>query len=91
MLQITSKLYAFLLFLNNLPVCHLKVFIFMKQESELVTYAIFDILNEADWILFQASAENLCYMTTILLHILWKCKYWCIQKGLCDIMKSLGI
>ena len=48
MLEITSKLYAFLLFLNNLPVCHLKVFIFMKQESELVTYAIFDILNEAD-------------------------------------------
>ena len=86
MLQITSKIYTFVLFLNNFIVWNLKVFIFKKWELELVTYTIFDILNEADWILFQASADNFCYVPTIFFQILWKYKYWCIHKGLCDIM-----
>ena len=67
--------------------------IFARLQSESlyfnkirVTYAIFDILKEADWMLFQASADKFCYVPTILLYILWKYKYWCIQKGLCDIM-----
>ena len=34
----------------------------------------FDILKEADWMLFQASAGKFCYMSTILLYILWKHK-----------------
>ena len=51
-----------------------------------VTYAIFDIWKEADWMLFQASADKLCYMPIIILYILWKYKYRCIQKELCDIM-----
>ena len=51
-----------------------------------VTYAIFDILKEANWMLFQAiQAIQECY-STIVFYILWKYKYWCIQKGLCDIM-----
>ena len=50
-------------------------------------YAIFDILKEADWMLFQASADNSCYETTILLYISWKYKYWCILKGLSDEAK----
>ena len=49
------------------------------------TYAVFDILKEADWMLFQVSADNFCYVP-ILLYILWKYRYWCIYRGLCDIM-----
>ena len=51
-----------------------------------VTYAIFDILKEADWMLFQTSADKFSYVTNILLYMLWEYKYWCIQKGSCDIM-----
>ena len=51
-----------------------------------LTYAIFDILKEADWLLFQASADKFCPVRTILLNILWKYKYGCIPKGLCDIL-----
>ena len=83
LLQITSIIYTFILFSNNFLVCNLKVFSFYKIW---VTYAIFDILKEADWMLFQASANNFCYVPTILLYRLWKCKYWCIQKGLHNIM-----
>ena len=54
-----------------------------------VTYAIFDILKEADWMLFQASADKFCYVPTILLYISWKYKYWGIQKGLCDVVQPL--
>ena len=83
LLQITSIIYTFILFSNNFFVCNLKVFNFYKIW---VTYTIFDILKEADWMLFQASANNFCYVLTILLYRLWKCKYWCIQKGLHNIM-----
>ena len=56
-----------------------------------VTYTIFYILKEADWMLLQASADLFCYMLTILLQISWKYKCWYIQKGLCDIVQSLDI
>ena len=41
--------------------------------------------------LFQPSANNFSYVPTILLYILWKYKYWFIQKRLCDIMQPLDI
>ena len=41
---------------------------------------------EADWMLFQASADKFGYVPTILLYILWKYKDWYNQKGLCNIM-----
>ena len=56
-----------------------------------VTYTIFDILKEADWMLSQASPDKFCYMPTIIWYILWKYKYWCIQIGLCDIMQPLDM
>ena len=56
-----------------------------------VTYPIFDLLKEANWMLFQASAYNFCYVSTILLYISWKYKYWCIQKGLCDVVQPLNM
>ena len=34
-----------------------------------VTYVIFHILKDVDWMLFQASADNLCYVPTILLYV----------------------
>ena len=74
----------FLLFPNDFLVCHLKVFTFFKIG---VTYAIFYILKEADWMLFQTSPDNFCYVPTILLYIPWKYKYWCIQKSLCDVVQ----
>ena len=40
-----------------------------------VNYAIFDVLKDADWMLFQASADNFCYVLTILLYISWKYMY----------------
>ena len=40
---------------------------------------------------FHASADTICYVPTILLSISWKYKYWCLQKGLCDILKPLYI
>ena len=46
----------------------------------------FGLGAEADWMLFQASADKFCYVSTIRLYISWKYKYWCIQKGLYDIM-----
>ena len=39
-----------------------------------VTYAIFDILKEADWMLFQPAADNFYYVPTILFYIPWKYK-----------------
>ena len=65
MLQIASKIYAFLLFPNSLLVCN-------------KSYEIFYILKEADWMLFQASANNFCYVLTIFWYIPWKYKYWYI-------------
>ena len=59
--------------------------LFLRNRS----YAIFDILKEADWMLFQPSADNFCNVPTILLHTPWKYKYWCIQKGLCDAVQPL--
>ena len=38
----------------------------------------FDILKEADWMLFQASSDKLSDVQTILLKILWNYKYWCL-------------
>ena len=80
---ITSNIYVFLLFPNNLHVCNLKVFYFNEIRF---TYAIFDIFKEADWMVFEASANKFCYVPTILLYIWWKYKYWCIQKGLSDVI-----
>ena len=61
-----------------------------KSFDEIgVTYVIIDILKEADWILFQAFADNFCYVPTILLYISWKYKYWYIQKDLCDVVRPL--
>ena len=56
-----------------------------------VTYPIFDILKEANWMLFQASADNFCYVSTILLYVSWKYRYWCIQKELCDVVQPLNM
>ena len=53
------------------------------------SYASFYILREADWMLFQASADSFYYVPTILFYISWKYKYWCIQKGLCGVVQPL--
>ena len=50
-----------------------------------VTYAIID------WMLFQPSANNFCYVPTIPLYISWKYKYWCNQNGLCDVVQPLDM
>ena len=67
-------------FLNN-SACYF-------QEIE-VSYVIFDILKEADRMLFEASADNFCYVPTFLLYISWKYNYWRIQKSLCNIVQPL--
>ena len=41
-----------------------------------VTHAISVILKQADCMLFQVSADKLCYVSTILLHISWKYFMW---------------
>ena len=53
-----------------------------------VTYAIFDILKEADWMLFQASADKFCYVSTILLYTdvskkvyVISCNLWICSKN----------
>ena len=56
-----------------------------------VTYTIFDFLKETEWMLFQTFADNYCYVVDFLLYIPSKYKYWCIQKGLCDIVQPLDI
>ena len=63
------KIYVFLLFPNNLVICNLKLFAFYEIAA---TYAIYDILKEADWILSQASANIFCYVPTIFLYSSWK-------------------
>ena len=75
--------HVFLLFPNNLQVCNLKVFILTKWQLLTPFLISWRKLTE---MLFQASADKFCYLPTILLYILWKCKYWCIQIGLCNIM-----
>ena len=67
-------------FLNH-PACYF-------QEIG-VSYLIFDILKETDWMLSQASAYNFCYLPAILLYTSQKYNYWCIQKSLCDIVQPL--
>ena len=78
-IQITSNIYSFLLFPNNLLICIWKP-LFLQNKN----YAIFEILEEANWMFFQASVDNFCYVLTIFLYILWKYKYWFFQEGLCD-------
>ena len=56
-----------------------------------VTFATFDILKEADWMLFQASVDKFCYVPTIFLYVLLKNKYWCVPKSLCDIIWPLDM
>ena len=68
-------------FLNH-PACFLEIG---------VSYIIFDILKEANWILFQASLDKFCYVLTILLYISWKYSYWRIQKSLCNIVQPLDM
>ena len=69
-----------------LIICSSEIWKFLFYEIG-VTYSIFDILREVDWMLLQTSADNFGYGLIIFLYISWKYKYWCIQKGLCDAVQ----
>ena len=67
LLQITSisKYYIFLYFQI---ICSSAIWksLFLRNRSYLHR---FNILKEADWVIFQASAENICYVPTILMKV----------------------
>ena len=87
--------YVFLLFPSNLLFCNLEVFIFAKQELLMpfliVWRKLIDILKEAEWMLYQASADNFSCVSPNLIYISWTYKYLDIQKVLCNIVQSLDM